>query len=159
MTVSVLFYVITVEPEPIPGPPRGGAGPVQQQITVPDFPEDYNALLELGNEQMDMERYTIAAEAYKRALAIDPSSVNLRTDFGTCLYGMGLLESAVKEYMLVLETDPSHAIVHYNLATVYHDLNQIDSARGYWTKYLEIEPEGMAADNSRAFLKQLEGIF
>ncbi len=158
LVVVVLLFIGFVEPQPVPVPPSGSGHNHSVQPEISEFPEDFQGLLELGNSQMDIGEYTVAAEAYSRALSIDGSSVDLRTDYGTCLYGIGLLDRSVAEYMKVIEIDPNHAIVNYNLAIVYHDLNNIDSAKAYWIKYLKIEPEGIAADNSRYYLKQLEGM-
>lgn len=158
LVVVVLLFLAFIEPQPIPVAPAGAEHNHSQQPAIPEFPDDFQGLVDLGDSQMDLGEYTIAAEAYSRALSIDGTSADIRTDYGTCLYGVGLLDRAVVEYKKVLQIAPDHSIVNYNLAIVYHDLNNIDSAKVFWIKYLEIEPEGTAADNSRYYLKQLEGI-
>ena len=121
-----------------------------------EFPEDYEALVTLGNDFMDRFNYPMAAESYRRALAIDGSSLDVVTDYGACLHGMGLVERAKNEFARVLVNKPDHPIANYNMGIVFYDLEQPDSARFYWEKFLAVEPEGRAAESIREFLKKLE---
>ncbi len=122
-----------------------------------NLPPDYNSLVSLGNEFMDKRSYPTAAECYKRALALEGDSLDVRVDYGACLHGMGLPLRAIEEFRRVIDRNPSHAIANFNLGIVYYDLNETDSARVYWRKYLAIEPEGQAAQVARDLLKQIGG--
>jgi len=110
-----------------------------------DFPSDYSSLVSLGNRLMDEGNYPVAAECYKRALALQDDSPDVRVDYGACLHGMGLSRRAIEEFRRIIELNPTHAIAHFNLGIVYYDLNEIDSAQVYWQKYLIIDPDGQAA--------------
>ena len=83
------------------------------------FPSDYEGLVRMGNEAMDAAQYAMAAEAYKRALAIDSSSLAVRTDFGACLHGMGLPQRALEELRKVIAADPAHVIANFNMGVVH----------------------------------------
>jgi len=158
--VSVLFFAFRSAPQK-PQPPRAAAnenpahmGDVPMDM-IDQIPQDYNSLVQSGNEFMDNQNYAVAAELYRRALAIDSSSTDVRTDYGACLHSMGLPARAIEEFQRVLREHPEHSIAHYNLGIVYFTQNQPDSARVYWQNYLRIDPNGVAANNAKQFLDAL----
>lgn len=168
VVVAVSYFLFT-EPEPVAQPPQS----LQQQAgdpdsphgddmesmmsALPNIPADYEGLVQMGNETMDMGNYPVAAECYKRALALSGDSHEVRTDFGACLHAMGLPKRAIEEFYVVIREHPEHAIANYNLGIVYHGLQEVDSARMYWEKYLEIDPHGQASESAKQFLKELGG--
>jgi len=121
-----------------------------------EFPEDYESLVAMGNDFMDRMNYPVAAECYRRALAVDGTSLGVITDYGACLHGMGLVERAKVEFAKVLGENPAHPIANYNMGIVFYDLDLPDSARYYWEKFLAVEPEGRAAESIRGLLKKLD---
>jgi Tfp pilus assembly protein PilF len=106
---------------------------------------------------MDHENFPVAAECYRRALALDGSSTDVRSDYGSCLHGMGLPQRAIDEFRKVLAQDPKHTICNFNLGVVFNEMKLTDSARYYWNKYLKMEPQGKAADAARQLLKEIGG--
>ncbi len=127
----------------------------QALSSLGELPDDYNGLIETGNDYMDHGNYAMAAECYRRALALDSSSLDVRTDYGACLHGMGLLERARDEFARVLEKNPHHPIANFNQGIVYLDMKMNDSTRIYWERYLALEPEGTVAESVREFLKRM----
>lgn len=121
-----------------------------------NMPTEYNDLVQAGNQYMDQENFPVAAELYRRALAIDPGSADVRTDFGACLHGMGLPARAIEEFHRVIEEHPEHQIANFNLGIVYYGTGQFDSARYYWEEFLASEPVGTPAELAREYLKKLE---
>ncbi len=119
------------------------------------FPQDYESLVAMGHQYMDAENYTIAAESYRRALAIE-DNVDIRVDFGTCLHGMGLSGRALEEFRKVLRMEPDHGIANFNMAVVSYAVGQPDSARAYAKRYLELEPNGRAAPTALQILEVLD---
>ena len=109
-----------------------------------NLPTDYDGLVQMGNQTMDQGNYPMAAECYKRALAINGQSTDVRTDYGACLHGMGLADRAIAEFNKVLLEIPNHSVATYNLGIVYYNEKQYDSAKVYWNRYLELEPNGPA---------------
>jgi len=122
-----------------------------------NLPTDFDALVGMGNQFMDEGNFPVGAECYKRALDIKPESPDVRVDYGACLHGMGLPKRALEEFHTVIDNYPDHNIVHYNMGIVYNELKQTDSAVYYWKKYLELDPNGMAASSAAQFLKQFGG--
>ena len=127
-----------------------------QSALLDSFPTQYGLLVEQGNNYMDHENYAMAAEAYRRALVIDGSSADVRSDFASCLHAMGLPKRALDEFRKVLAQDPKHVVVYFNLGVVFQGLGESDSARYYWQKYLAMDPNGQPADAARQFLKDLD---
>lgn len=121
------------------------------------FPKDYESLVQMGNETMDQGNFPVAAESYKRALAIKGDDPNVRTDYGACLHGMGLPHRALEEFRTVLADHPLHAIANFNMGIVFYNEQQTDSARVYWEKYLEIDPQSNMAGQVRQYLQQIGG--
>jgi len=121
------------------------------------LPKDYNSLVSLGNNNMDHSNFAVAAECYRRALAIDGSSADVRTDYGACLHNIGLPDRAIEEFRKAIAQAPTHAIARFNLGIVYKSLNQMDSAKVYWKKYLELDPNGPASAAAKQYLKENGG--
>jgi cytochrome c-type biogenesis protein CcmH/NrfG len=150
-------------------PSQGAGGAQHPPVTDPssgqpmdmpmlsNLPADYNSLIATGNINMDSGNFPMAAECYRRALAIDGSSADVRTDYGACLHGMGLPQRAIEEFRKVLAQDNKHTICNFNLGVVFNELQQKDSARYYWKKYLELDPNGKAAETAKSFLKEIGG--
>lgn len=132
--------------------PHGDMGGAMQDL---EFPEDYESLVQMGNHYMDQQDYAVAAESYRRALAIQEAT-DVRVDFGTCLHGMGLSERALQEFRKVLRVQPEHGIANFNMAVVSYSVGQADSARHYANRYLELEPDGRAAPTAREILEVLD---
>ena len=155
-----LFYKSSqsVPPQPVAeDSPHQAIDGMAGMGALANMPQDYNSLVAIGNQTMDQGNYAMAAESYRRALAIDGESPNVRTDYGACLHGMGLPERAIEEFYTVIVTHPEHGIANFNLGIVYYTLNNSDSARFYWEKYLSVEPNGGAAEQAREYLKTLDG--
>lgn len=122
-----------------------------------NLPEDFDALISMGNQFMDEGNYPVATECYKRALAINPESSDVRVDYGACLHGMGLPKRALEEFQAVLNKHPDHNIAHFNIGIVFSEINKTDSAIVYWKKYLEIDPNGIVATKAAQLINQYSG--
>lgn len=166
VVITVGYFAFADRPE-APQPPQA-----QQQQGMSDnphqgmdagaiemlnnLPNDFRSYVNAGNTLMDQGSYALAAEAYKRALALQPSSPDVRTDYGACLNGMGLPQRALQEFMTVISGNPQHAIAHFNAGIVYYTMSQYDSAKTYWNRLLELAPESPAADRAKELMAQLE---
>lgn len=121
------------------------------------FPTDFNSLIQLGNQTMDQGNYPVAAESYRRALAIEPHSPDVRTDYGACLHGMGLPDRALQEFRIVLADHPEHVIANFNMGIVFYNLQQPDSSRVYWNNVLALSPDSNLVRTVRQYLNQIDG--
>jgi len=152
-----LLYKSSQAPPPPPvaqDPPHQG---MEGMEALADMPTDYGSLIAVGNQTMDQGNFAVAAESYRRALAINGESPDLRTDYGACLHGMGLPHRAIEEFHTVIAEHPEHRIANYNLGIVYFSQNVADSARFYFEKYLTVDPNGGAAAQAKSYLEKLGG--
>jgi tetratricopeptide (TPR) repeat protein len=169
LVVVAVGYFLFMRPEAPPQPPKTQANNMPAghpsingmdstaMNLLNNLPPDYNSLVELGHKSYDAGNYPVAAECYRRALAIDGSSLDLRTDYGASLNFMGLPDRAIEEFRKVLKENPDHGIANFNMGIVYYNLQKNDSAKFYWTKYLKLDPTGSAADQARKLLKEIGG--
>ena len=132
-----------------------GGGPMGSQLQ--DLPTDYQGLVQVGNRTMDASNWAVAAEAYRRALEIEASDPNVRTDYGICLFRMGLPDRALAEFRKVTSKYAQHSLSRFNMGVVFYSEGVTDSAKVYFNKYLEMEPTGPASDAARDLLTQLNG--
>jgi len=135
----------------------------QDQGTMPDLdemkanlPDDYDGLVQQGNMYMDSRVYAIAVEAYRRALAIDSSDVNVMVDLGASLHAMGDIHGALKMFKEAVAKDPNHAVAYFNLGIAYLGLDSSKKAADSWRRYLELEPDSPLKDTVRNFIRMLE---
>ncbi len=165
LVVIVAGYFLFRERQEPPQPPQQASlsphGGMSEGMGGSDFlnelPTDYDGLVQVGHQYMDNNNFAVAAECYRRALAIDGSSTDVRTDFGACLHGMGLPERALQEFDKVLGAEPGHVIATFNKGIVYLGLNQNDSARVWFEKVLALDADPQMQDRARELIRQLGG--
>lgn len=156
--VVIIGYLVLRQKPSAPPPPAAAEMPGHENMPtemLKDMPQGYAPLVDYGNQQMDHENYAVAAEAYRRALQIDSSSADVRSDFASCLHAMGLPKRAAEEFRKIITASPDHAIAYFNLGIVFHGMKEMDSARYYWEKYLAMDPQGPAVESARQLLKEL----
>ena len=157
LAVISIGYFLIREPGLPPQPPSGAPGHDNMGMEMlGDLPTTFDGLVAAGNKQMDEGEYVVAAEIYRRALEIQPNATDVRVDFGTCLFAMGLPERAREEFTQALTEQPNHGIATFNMGIVFNHLGKRDSAEMFWKRYLEIQPEGPTADRARDLLAHPE---
>ncbi len=139
-----------------PGAASQATSGMQGDDFMGSLPTDFRGLVGAGNGFMDEGRYAEAAEGYRRALEIDGTSPDVRTDFGACLHAMGLAERAVEEFRIVLKAHPEHLISRVNAGIVHLEMQNADSARTHWEAVLELNQEGPMAERVRELLGSLK---
>jgi tetratricopeptide (TPR) repeat protein len=126
-----------------------------EMAMIDSLPKDYESMVMYGNQFMDNGQFPLAAECYKRALATNSSSTDVRVDYGACLHAMGLGDRALREFRTVLESKPAHPIAIFNVGVVFMDKKLKDSAKTYFDKYLSLEPDGRASEAAKQFLNEI----
>lgn len=69
-----------------------------------------------------------AQDAYRRALALDPSDPDAHVNLGRLLQEQGRLEEAARHYREALRLMPRHATAAFNLGTVLEDQRKLPEA-------------------------------
>jgi tetratricopeptide (TPR) repeat protein len=122
-------------------------------------PNNLRALVQAGNIHYDAQRYAEAIEYYRRALAINPDDVNVRTDLGTAYWYQGNAKQAVAEFQVALKTRPDYAQTLFNLGVVkLHGLNDPEGAIAAWEKLLAANPGYADRDKVRKEVEQARAV-
>jgi cytochrome c-type biogenesis protein CcmH/NrfG len=123
---------------------------------VAKLPKDFAKLVEMGNHYFDHQQFHDAMVIYKKALEIDSTDFNVRTDYAAALNFMGDFAGAKRELEFVLAQNPKHAVATFNLGVVYINTGDHANARKYWNKYLELDPNSPRAGEVRKMLAELK---
>jgi cytochrome c-type biogenesis protein CcmH/NrfG len=81
-------------------------------------PNDFEAVVDLGNVYYDGNQYPDAIKYYQRALEINPSNADVRTDLGTAYWYMGDADRALTEFKKSLKIRPNHPGTLFNMGIV-----------------------------------------
>lgn len=102
--------------------------------------------------------YYESVNAYKKAIDLDPRSVEARMGLGEVYEDKGLYKEAIEEYGRVIEAEPSHAEALYNLALVYEKVDPRE-AISQWERYIALASQLPAqkdwVDVARQHLRKL----
>ncbi len=122
-------------------------------------PNNYQALVALGNAYFDSDQAAPAVEAYSKALAINGSSPDVRTDLGIMYRSLGKFQEAVAEFRKAMSLDPRHQNSRMNLGVVYlYDLKDYRAALEAWKGYLALGPTGPRAEQIKSQVTGLESM-
>ena len=103
--------------------------------------------------------YYESVTAYKKAIELDPNSVEARMGLGEVYEDKGLYKEAVEEYRRVVELDGKHTGAMYNLALVYEKTDPRE-AIAQWERYIalasQLPSEKDWVDVARQHLKKLK---
>lgn len=132
---------------PLPESPTartsGGATPVLElRAVTPTRPGNGVNAQELHARGRELEGADpgAARQAYRRALAIDPTSVDAALDLGRSLHVAGRLAEASELYRRVLRRHPDHGIAWFNLGVAQQDTQAWDEALVSYRKAVEHDP-------------------
>lgn len=117
---------------------------VRQQLAnlktkIEQDPNNFEALVQLGNMYMDVGKFPQAAEYYERAVAVrdDP---NVRTDLGICYKQGGQLEKSLAEFRRVQQLAPDQWQATYNEVILLGELRRYDEARTRFAVLEKLRP-------------------
>jgi tetratricopeptide (TPR) repeat protein len=103
--------------------------------------------------------YYESVTAYKKAIELDPNSVDARMGLGEVYEDKGLYKEAVEEYRRVVDLDGKHTGAMYNLALVYEKTDPRE-AIAQWERYIalasQLPSEKDWVDVARQHLKKLK---
>jgi cytochrome c-type biogenesis protein CcmH/NrfG len=148
-------------------PPSGGAPPEPSKVVSSEDigryegvlktdPNNFEALVSLGNLYFDSNQYQKAIDVYARALKIQPKNSDVRTDMALMYRNLKDYDRAIKELKEAAAQDPKHVNSRYNLGVILlHDKKDFKGTIAAWEDYLKVEPNGEKADMVRQRLEQL----
>jgi tetratricopeptide (TPR) repeat protein/TolB-like protein len=103
--------------------------------------------------------YYESVTAYRKAIDLDPRSVEARMGLGEVYEDKGLYKEAMEEYKKVIDLDGKHTGAMYNLALVYEKVDPKE-AIAHWERYItlaaQLPSEKDWVDVARQHLKKLK---
>jgi len=93
-----------------------------------------------------------AAEAYERALDLDPGHVDALNNLGMLSYEQGMLEDATQLFRRAVELHPEHVISHFNLGSVLEETGKLDQARHHLRLAVRLDGQHADAHYNLAFV-------
>jgi cytochrome c-type biogenesis protein CcmH/NrfG len=116
-------------------------------------PNDFDALVKLGNVYYDGQQFANAIQYYERALAIQPENVDVRTDMGTAYWYSGNADKALAELQTSLKYKPGHPQTLFNLGWVrWQGKADPKGAVEAWEKLLKANPDYPQKDQVEKYI-------
>lgn len=108
-----------------------------------------------GRLALEAERYTEAAEEFRKAVAARPESVTGRVNLGAVLTLLGDVTGAIEQFQSVLRIAPENANAHYNLGYLLTTQNRHQEAISHLQAVLKSNPRDPSARSllAQAYLK------
>jgi len=104
-----------------------------------------NMHADVGDTYRSVGLYKHAVEEYKKALALNPAYVDIRTKLGIALRELGQLESSLKELKTVAKEDPRYIMAKIQLGITHYSLKKLSEAKKEWESVLHQDPENESA--------------
>ncbi len=111
-------------------------------MTPHDYPPAHAGLGRVYERQGNTKG---AADAYLKAVAVDPLYADPRLFLGDLYAAQGQATAAAQQYQLAIQVRPHWAQAHYNLAQVYLQTRQTDLAVREYTQATRDEPNFVEA--------------
>lgn len=125
----------------------------QHRDSLAKNPNDFEALVQLGNLYMDAAKYTQAAEFYERAVRIRREPA-LEIDLGISYRSSGSPLKALEIFRRLRARNPSDYYATFNEAIVLADLGKLAEAKALLPVLKSLRP---ADPDIASFQKALEG--
>ena len=93
-----------------------------------------------GNEALDREDWTTAADYFRRGLELDPNHPSLRHRLGTTLYVMGDPAAAAQQFERVIRDHPTFPAAHYSLGILLQTVGRHREAAAAFEETLRLQP-------------------
>jgi tetratricopeptide (TPR) repeat protein len=115
------------------------------------------AYVNLANAYEGMHEYGLAADAYKKAIDLDPSHPELKEVQAQDLAMAGRFDEALAVYSDIAENDPKSAKPYIGMSQIYREQKNYAKAREVLNKAKELEPDNLEVRYSEAGLLENEG--
>jgi len=130
----------------------------QLEDIVKKDPNNYQALVQIGNDYFDLGEAQKSVDAYTRALAIKDGDPNVLTDLGVMYRQLKDFPKALAAFRKAAAASPTHPQSRMNIGVVLmHDLNDPKGAVAAWEDYLRVAPNDPNAEAIRRSIEELRG--
>ncbi len=125
--------------------------------TVAVDSSDPRLLTTLAYSYEQVRDYSAAAEAYSRALELEPNNVAYRKTLGQSYILSQQYDKALDQFRIVIGADPQDGEAYLRLGQVYRFQHRYELARQNLDKALELFPDNLDVQYNRALLAEAEG--
>ncbi len=115
------------------------------------------AYLNLANNYESMHEYALAADAYKKALDLDPTHVEWKAQLAQDLALAGQYDDAVKAYQELADANPQDAQPYLGMAQIYLERKNFAEAHKMIAKAKEVDPDNVEVRYNEVLLLENEG--
>ncbi|MBL6948882.1 MAG: tetratricopeptide repeat protein, partial [Rhodospirillales bacterium] len=121
------------------------------------FPDNAEALTNLGNAWKQLGRLEDAAASYRRAIEIKPELAEVHSNLGTLLLAQDLAEDAAEGQRKAIAADPDYAVGHTNLGNALKSLKRMDEAAECHERAIALDPNLVEAFSNLSTVRQEQG--
>ena len=111
------------------------------QAILKTAPEHFGAVCLLGGIATRLGKTELAAEAFGKAVALDPGDAAAHSNLGSAHRNQGKLDDAIACFRRALEIDPDLAETHNNLGHALANQGKMDDAIACFRRALEVNPK------------------
>jgi tetratricopeptide (TPR) repeat protein len=115
------------------------------------------ALVVLANNYEQMHQYGLAADAFKKALALDPNRPELKSALAQDQALSGNFADALKTYQELADANPTDVQPYLGMSQIYREQKDLDLARKMNDKAKELDPKNIEVRYNEVALLQDEG--
>jgi tetratricopeptide (TPR) repeat protein len=119
-------------------------------------PNDTTLMTRYANFLFDRQRFPEAIEWFRKAIAIEPTNLDYRTDLATALWSAGQKDQAMAEYRQILQIDPKHMATLHNVVIVYLEDRNVAEAERAIRQIEAIDPSYEGLKPLRQRLSELQ---
>jgi len=101
------------------------------------------AFATLAQSYEGMKEFSLAADALKKAVELDPNRLELKTELADDQVQAGRLDDALATYKELAEANPQDAQSFLRMAQIYKDQHRLDEARQALDKAKQLDPDNV----------------
>jgi tetratricopeptide (TPR) repeat protein len=139
--------------------PHAGVAPLEPCVPGQPPPASAHSWFERGCQlDSDPDRYAEAAEAYHRAIELDPQFADAHCNLGTLHYAEGRKAAARDCYERAIALEPRHLEAHLNHGILLEEEERYEAALRHYKRAVEAAPLAADAHASVALLYEKLGL-
>lgn len=114
-----------------------------------------NLHADIGDIYRSIGLFAMAIDEYKKALALNPTYIDIRTKLGQALRENGRTKESLNELKEVLKKKATYGPALIQLGVTYYTMDKVSDAKKAWKKVLEREPDN---EYARMYLRLCQAI-
>ncbi len=132
-----------------------GASQLLEQLTKKN--PSARAYVTLANNYESMREYSLAADAYKKALDLDPSHAELKAALAQDEALAGRFDDALRTYREMADASPRETQPYIGMAQIYREQKNFADARKMIDKAKQLDPDNLEVRYNEVGLLEDEG--